>query len=175
MERMTTKQISAPSSVNLFTQFCVFLILLFAIYCSSTQLPIDISSRKLERIITEVDSGSPLELLADQKIFYWVTKPQSRIVVVNNTRENLMARFKMVLSSAPCGQKIIFDIEGLDPVYHGELASQSSNKEISYVMNLSSFERKLLSINLVGERCPTVETDGRLLFLMISDISVEEL
>ena len=147
--------------------FCLLL------FVSQTKLPPEIVEGELPTLSIEVDVGSPAEASTDGT-FYWITKTESTLVLVNNTESPVSATFEGDLGVTPCTYEVALAIEADGLKLLGEIGPSQAAYQFNSLVSLRPYERRVVKLNMAGKGCPTAPTDGRVILSKLSGLTLLE-
>ena len=148
--------------------FCLLL------FVSQTELPPEIVDVEMPALSLELDVGSPAETSAEGT-FYWITKTKSTLILANNTALPVKAALKGVLSVSPCSYEAPLTIEANGLRLSGEIGPFKAPYQIDSLVSLRPYERRAVKLYISGRGCPTAPSDGRVILMRISALTLTEI
>jgi hypothetical protein len=141
------------------------------IFSCRTQLPTNVNHSALQDLSVELDVGSPTENSTDGP-YSWITKTDSRFVLVNNTPLITDATLEGALEVSPCNFDVQIKLEATDIRLFGEIGPVSKLFQIRSEISLRPYERRVVKLSLEGGGCQTSPADGRVIFSKISRVGL---
>jgi hypothetical protein len=145
--------------------FCVLIVV------AQSKLPPNTVASEMPPLSLELDVGSPAEDSTDGT-FHWVTQTKSTLILANNTASPIKASLKGLLSVSPCSHEIALSIRSKEIKLIGEIGPLQRTYRIDLPVSLRPFERRVAILYVSGVGCPTVPSDGRVIFSKLSRLTL---